>query len=158
MLRLLGPAAMAGALLAAACGSGGGEEPGLDSGTPSGAQLTQTAEVGGVSVEATWLTEEGLRALEADVGAYSLEEFVLVEMNFTTHSGDLNEIDMEQDAVLAQGGREVRPEAWVTTSDDAHHRAGVLVFPRDLKDGPIELTIDMGEDLLALSWESVPGA
>ena len=158
MLRLLGPAAMAIALLAAACSSGEGEERDLGGGTATGQGLTQTAEVGGVTVEATWLTADGLGGLEADVGTYPLEDFVLVEIGFTTHSGDLNEIDMGEAASLTQAGMDVRPEAWVTTDDDAHHREGVLVFPRDLEDGPVELTIDMGDGVLALTWESVPGA
>ncbi len=156
MLRLLGPAAMAAALLAAACSSGDGGKAEPGAAVPSGPKLTQAAEAGGVSVEATWLTGDDASATAPDLSTYPLGEFVLVQIEFTTHSGDLNEIDLEESVVLSQGAAELRPEAWVSTDDDAHHRAGFLVFPRQLKDGSVELTIDMGDGALALRWESVP--
>src|SRR3989304_2429625 len=65
-------------------------------GVGGGPRLTSIAEVGGVTVEGTWLTEQDLEGVDADVAAYPMEEFVLVEILFTTHSGDLGQIDMEK--------------------------------------------------------------
>ncbi len=154
-------AALGVALLAAACSKGTGSslpatEPAPKSGAEAGQELKQVSEAGGVTIEGTWLTESDLSELEADVGGYPLEKFVLVEIQFTTHSGDLSEIDMQQAARLRQGGSEVRPEAWVSVSDDSHHRAGVLVFPRKPGNGPVEVAVKMGDQELSLLWEAAP--
>lgn len=152
MLRRLCFLAATGALLlATACSSGGGgREPG------GGQELTRAGEVDGITVEATWLTERDLSAVDADLGAYSLTEYVLLELTLDTHSGDLNEIDLERAPVLRQGTAELRPEAWVSVSDDSHHRAGVLAFSGELGDGPVELTLTIQNQELVLLWEAVP--
>ncbi len=159
MLRAIWPVlAVTVVLPAAACSSGGS-----DSTKPTGAgspaspvELTRVSEAGGVAVEGTWLTAEELSGVKADLSRYPLGQFVLVEITFTTHSGDLSKIDMEQASRLSQGGTELGPQAWMSTSDDSHHRAGVLVFPRTLKDGPVELAIEIEGKKLSLFWETAP--
>jgi len=143
------------AVVALACGGGGG---GDDRASPTaGEDLTRSVEAGGITVDGTWLVAEGLGEVDADLSAYPLDKFVLVEIAFTTHSGDLNEIDMEQASGLKQGGEAAVPVAWVSLSDDSHHREGILVFQRTEADGPVELTVDMGDDEeVALTWESPP--
>ena len=154
MLRVAALALTAVAL-AVACGGGGG---GADRASPTaGADLTRTAEASGITVEGTWLVTESLGEVDADLSAYPLDEFVLVEIAFTTHSGDLNKVDMEQAATLSEGGADIRPEAWISLSDDSHHRGGVLVFKRTEADGPVELTVDLGDEEVSLRWESPPG-
>ena len=111
---------------------------------------------GAITVDGTWLVAEGLGEVDADLSAYPLDGFVLVEIAFTTHSGDLNKVDMEQEATLSQGGTDIRPEAWISLSDDSHHREGVLVFDRTEADGPAELTVDVGDEKVALLWEVIP--
>ncbi|MDP2673851.1 MAG: hypothetical protein Q8Q00_02980 [Dehalococcoidia bacterium] len=145
-------------VLAVACGGGRGGGGGDDRATPTpGAALTRSAEAGGITVEGTWLTEPELDGLDADLTAYPLDEFVLVEIAFTTHSGDLNKVDMEQAATLSGDGEDIRPEAWISLSDDSHHREGVLVFERTEAEGPVELTVELGDDEeVALTWESPP--
>ena len=151
MLRVTALALSLVLALAAACGGGN------DRATPTpGADLTRTSEAGGITVEGTWLTEPELDGLDADLTAYPLDEFVLVEIAFTTHSGDLNKVDMEQAVTLSEGGADIRPEAWVSLSDDSHHRGGVLVFERTETDGPVELTVDLGDEKVALVWEVIP--
>ena len=59
--------------------------------------------------------------------------------------------------MLRQGRAEDLPEAWVSRSNDSHHRAGVLVFPRSLGAGPVELAIALGDEGVVLSWDAVPG-
>jgi hypothetical protein len=156
MRRLAIVTALVVALLAAACSNGFSGEPDSTGGAGGGPQLTSIAEAGGVTVEGTWLTEQDLEGVDADVAAYPVEEFVLVEIQFTTHSGDLGQIDMEKATALRQGEADLRPADWIIVSDDSHHRAGVLVFPRDLERGPVELTIEIGNEQLALRWEAAP--
>jgi hypothetical protein len=141
--------------LAVACGGGGGGGGGDDRATPTpSADLTRTAEAGGITVEGTWLTASEVDGVDADLNAYPLDGFVLVEIAFTTHSGDLNGIDMEQASDLRQGAEAAAPVAWVSISDDSHHRAGVLVFQRTEADGPAELTVALGDEKVALLWGS----
>jgi len=142
------------AVVALACGGGGG---GDDRATPTaGEDLTRSVEAGGITVEGTWLVADSLGEVDADLSAYPLDQFVLVEIAFTTHSGDLNKVDMEQAATLGEGGADIRPEAWIGLSDDSHHRAGVLVFERTEAGGPVELTVDLGDEEVALVWEVIP--
>ena len=140
-------------LVALACSSDG--EP-RAAGTPS-QDSTQTSEAGGITVEARWLTEAELTDLDADVSQYPLDAFLLFELTLDTHSGDLNDIDLQDAATLRQGQAEASPEAWVSESEDSHHRGGVLVFPRSSGGGPAELVITIGSDKVLLSWESAPG-
>ena len=156
MLRITGALGLSVVLaLAVACGGGGG---GDDGATPTpAADLTRSAEAGGITVEGTWLVAEGLGEVDADLSAYPLDGFVLIEISFTTHSGDLNEIDMKQASGLKQGSEAAAPVAWVSLSDDSHHREGILVFERTEADGPVELTVDMGDaEEVALTWEVIP--
>ena len=140
--------------VAVACGGGGG---GDDRATPTpGADLTRTTEAGGITVEGTWLVAEGLAEVDADLSAYPLDGFVLVEIAFTTHSGDLSKVDMEQAATLSEGGADKRPEDWISLSDDSHHREGILVFERAQADGPAELTVALADSEVALVWEVIP--
>jgi len=151
MLRVTALALSLVLALAAACGGGD------DRATPTaGADLTRSAEAGGITVEGTWLVAEGVGEVDADLSAYPLEGFVLVKIAFTTHSGDLNKVDMEQAATLNGDGADMRPEAWIGLSDDSHHRAGVLAFDRTETDGPVELTVDLGDEKVALVWEVIP--
>jgi len=149
------PLVLAAALaVAVACGRDGGD---ADRATPMpGADLTRSAEAGGITVEGTWLVAESVGEVDADLSAYPLDGFVLVEIAFTTHSGDLNKVDMEQAATLSEGGADIRPEAWISLSDDSHHREGVLAFERTEADGPVEVTVDLGEEKVALVWEVIP--
>lgn len=158
MKRLALAAVVLPALLAVACSQGFSSDSGADRGATSDAGLTRHAEAGGVAVEGTWLTARELDRLDADVDAFRLDEFVLVKIQFTTHSGDLNRIDMEQAAVLRQGEADEQPKGWISLSDDSHHRAGVLVFSRHLEGGPAELSIDLGDEELVLLWETAPRA
>ncbi len=158
MTRLLGALVPAVAMIAAACssaGDDGGPTPRGD-GSP-GAALTQTGEAGAVTVDATWLTADS-GDTGADLTPYPLTQFVVIEIAFTTHSGDLTAIEMERAAALTQGDGRLQPEAWVSLDDDSHHRKGVLVFPRDLTGGPVDLVLQLVDGQVALRWETVPKA
>lgn len=141
--------------VALACSSGGSEQSAEDE-PSAGEDLTRTSEADGVTVEARWLTERDVSALETDLSQYPVDRFVLLELNLDTHAGDLGEIDLEEAAALRQGQAEEAPEAWVSESEDSHHRAGVLVFPRSIGAGPVELVLTVGEEAVVLVWEGPP--
>ena len=141
-------------LLAAACSSG--SDDAKTESTDDGADLTQTAEADGITVDATWLTVESAAAVDADLGPYPLDRFVAVEIAFTTHSGDLNKITMEDAATLQTGTETKRAEAWVSVSDDSHHRDGIVVFAGAPPAGPVELLLELESGELRLQWETIP--
>jgi len=159
MLRRLAFAAAVGvaAVLAMACSSGGDGRPdGTAAPDAAGEDLTRSAEAGGVTVEATWLTKATAGEVDADLTAYPPDEYVLIELKLDTHSGDLNEIDLEREAALKQDGATLEPETWLSLSDDSHHREGVLVFPRSFKEGEVELTVPIKDEHVGLLWEAAP--
>jgi hypothetical protein len=134
--------AVAGVLAAAACGGDDGEEPAVQPAatgtTQSGApvELTQSDSQGGVEIDATWVTPETLGKLDSEEArAYGLDGYVLLEVKFTTHSGDLSRLDMTGLSAIRVVGQEYAPQAWESISDDSHHREGVLVFTRKAPDG-----------------------
>ncbi len=153
-IALAGAAVLA--LIAAACSSGdaGNPDPADSPGVP--AQLTQSAEAGGITVEATWLTGDNADRVKADLTSYPFTEFVALDIKLDTHSGDLESVNMEQSAGLEQAATASPPQAWVSVNDDSHHREGVLVFRRELKDGPVTLAIDLGGQQVQLLWSTQP--
>lgn len=143
-------AALAG-IIALACSSGG------DDGAPSDsdAGTTRTASAGSIEIEATWLLSTDDR--DEDIAAYPLDRFLLLEVKLDTHSGDLGSIDLVEASTLETGASSQEPEAWLTSSDDAHHRAGVLVFERKPSAAPVTLAIDLDDGRAELVWDRVPG-
>ncbi len=156
MRRIALAAVAAIALIAAACSSGDAGTPDAADGADGSAQLTQSAEAGGVTVEATWLTGDNAAAVKADLTSYPLTQFVALDIKLDTHSGDLKSVNIEQAAALEQAGTASPPQAWVSVNDDSHHREGVLVFRRDPKDGPVTLAIDLGGKQVQLLWSTQP--
>ena len=125
--------AAVGVLAAAACS--GGDDDGT---TQTGGQvkLTQSDNQGGVQIDVTWVTPETLAKLDSEKArSYGLDDYVLIKVQFTTHSGDLSRLDMAGLSAIRVGGQEYPPRAWESISDDSHHRAGVLVFARKAPDG-----------------------
>jgi hypothetical protein len=141
-------------LLAPACSSG--TDAGDAESTDDGADLTQTAEADGITVDATWLTTESAADVDADLSAYPLDRFVAVEIAFTAHSGDLNKITMEEAARLLIGSKTLQPGAWVSLSDDSHHREGIAVFAGAPEAGPVELLLELESGEVLLQWETIP--
>lgn len=140
-------------LLAAACSSG--SDAGNAESTDA-EDLTQTADVDDITVDARWLTVESAADVDADLSPYPLDRFVAVEIAFTTHSGDLNNISMEEAATLQAGSKSLEPEAWLSLSDDSHHREGIVVFAGAQKVGPVELLLELEGGEASLRWETIP--
>jgi len=137
--------AAAGVLAAAAC-SGDDEDGSAVRPSPPAAtgtaqtggevELTQSDSQGGVEIDVTWVTPETLGDLDSEgARAYGLDDYVLLEVKFTTHSGDLSRLDMTALSAIRVGGQEYAARAWESISDDSHHREGVLVFGRKASDG-----------------------
>lgn len=136
---------------ALACSSGGDGDEAPDSGDGS----TRKASAGGIEVEVEWLGSDD--ALGEELAGYPLERFFLIEVRLDTHSGDLGSIDMAEAARLLAGGDSRTPEEWVATSDDAHHRSGVLVFRRKAVAGPVALTLELEGESAEFGWDEAPG-
>jgi len=73
---------------------------------------------------------------------------VAIRVAFDTHSGDLTQYNMTKLSALRDDkGKEVAPAAWLGTSNDSHHREGIIKFPRGIEQGTkyLELVIkDVG--------------
>ena len=148
--------ALVGTLLAAACSSAGETGPDATAEPSASAELTQSVEAGGVTVEATWLTADDAGSVDADLSGYPPDRFVRFDVKLDTHSGDLSSIDMAQTAALSQDGRALKPEVWLDVDEDSHHREGVLVFPREASEGGVTLSVDTGGQTVTLAWQTQP--
>ena len=166
--------AAVGVLAAAACGGDDGDGPAAQAtgtgttqtGTPM--ELTQSDSQGGVGIDVTWVTPETLGELDSEQArAYGLDGYVLLDVQFTTHSGDLSRLDMTALSAIRVAGQEYAPQAWESISDDSHHREGVLVFTRKASDGvsldagTVELVMkdiaDVPERLFRWQWPARSG-
>ena len=133
--------AAVGALAATACGSDNGDGSALRPSPPAATgvtqvKLTQSDNQNGVEIDVTWVTPETLAELDSEKARnYGLDGYVLLDVKFTTHSGDLSRLDMTALSTIRVGGQEYIPQAWESISDNSHHRAGVLVFARKAPDG-----------------------
>jgi hypothetical protein len=91
-----------------------------------------------------------------DLEAYPLDSFLLLEVSLDTHSGGLGSVDLVEAAKLNTGAGPLEPEAWVASSDESHHRSGVLVFAwRDVVP-PIKLNVALEDGVAELVWEELP--
>lgn len=141
-------------VLAFACSSGDDGE-GSGTGGPQAEDLSRSASAGGIDVQATWLTTDD--DIGEDLAAYPLDSYLLLEVKLDTHSGDLGSIDMLGSSKLDTGSGTLEPEVWVATSDDAHHRSGVLVFQRSEVSAPVTLTLVLNDSGVAeVVWEEIP--
>ncbi len=155
LIALAAPALLVAAL-GWACGSGTGTAGTATMDDPA-AELTQTAKAGGVTVDATWLTAAEVGEIDADLSDYPLDRFAAVEIAFTTHSGDLNKIKMEDVAALKVGTGSAKAEAWVTLNDDSHHRQGVAIFERPDGATSAELLLELEDgEKVSLRWSDLP--
>ena len=165
--------ATVGVLATTACGSEDGDGAALRPSPPAATaatqvKLTQSNDQGGVEIDVTWVMPETLDKLDSEEArSYGLADYVLLEVKFTTHSGDLSRLDMTGLSAIRVGGQEYAPQAWESISDDSHHREGVLIFTREAPDGAsldagtIELVMkgiaDVPERLFRWQWPAGSG-
>jgi hypothetical protein len=157
--------AAVGVLAATACG---GDDDVATTDTEDQVKLTQSDNQGGVEIDVTWVTPETLGKLDSEEArGYGLDGYVLLEVQFTTHSGDLSRLDMTALSAIRVAGQQYAPQAWESISDDSHHRQGVLVFTREAPDGAsldagtVELVMkgiaDVPERLFRWQWPARSG-
>lgn len=110
---------------------------------------------GGVTVKATWVTSEGKGSANLE-----LDRYLAFDLAMDTHSGSLSQYDLKRLSTLRDDrGKEAPPAGWQATSDDSHHREGVLRFARGLEQGSkyLELVIRdvAGVKERVLRWDLV---
>ena len=139
---VLGVVALSLAFLAACAPLGSSIPTGTSGQTPTKAptkSLTKSDNgQGGVGLEVTWATKEyfATRGQAAKAGAYDLDKDLVFLVTFETHSGDVTNYDLLKLAKLRDdAGNTRQPKVWDPISNDAHHRSGMLIFPRSSDKG-----------------------
>lgn len=107
---------------------------------------------GGITIKATWVIPGSPEA------SSQLNRYLAFSLALETHSGDLGQYDLKKLATLRDDkGKELSPASWQPTSDDSHHRAGILRFAKGIEQGGryLELVVrDVGGvSERALRWD-----
>ncbi len=126
------------------------------------------AGLGGIWVELVWVTPGYVAATGSTELAdqYDLTSQLVFEVALTTHGGNLLEYDYLNNVSLHVAGEELKPTEWILLANDAHHPAGVLVFPllndsgssqvvygTEGPEGRVDLTFrELGADVRSFSW------
>lgn len=108
---------------------------------------------GGITMKATWVVTGSPEA-----SSIKLDRELGFVVAMDTHSGDLGQYDLAKGSVLRDDkGKELQPLAWQSTSNDSHHRAGILTFQRGLEQGSkyLELIVSNvgGAKERVLKWD-----
>jgi hypothetical protein len=93
--------------------------------------LTRTGAAGNVALTASLLAPSSVAAdpaLAETQRSLEAANELGIALSLNTHSGDLSAIDLVAAGTLRTPAGERRPLRWQPTSDDGHHRSGVLVF------------------------------
>lgn len=96
-------------------------------------QTTRNDSQGGITIKAVYATAAYFKANPKDAltGKVDSERHILFVISVDTHSGDLSGYDFVKNAMLRNDrGQQVAPQRWFASADGAHHRAGVLIFPK----------------------------
>ncbi len=131
-------------LLVAGCGLLGNAPPGdRRSGDGDGTPVTPPSEEtyedlqetlrrsdsqGGVIVDVLWISPELLRESNADEG-YAVDEYLVFQVDMTTHSGDLRDYSYLDNTAMIIGEREIRLAREDILSNDSHHPRVLIKFP-----------------------------
>jgi len=156
MLRAMTIGLAALVLIASACSSGSQPPAGDPENGSSEEDLSHSASASGIDVEATWQASDA--APDVDVTQYPADRFLFLEVKLDTHSGDLMSVDLPAAAEFRQGDDRFEPTEWIALKDDAHHREGLLIVPREFGEGSVELVLELGDDSVSLEWSNAPQA
>src|SRR5574341_1227621 len=96
---------------------------------------------GGVEIEVTYATPEYVGSVNTDAAKYEPDSYAVFLVAMNTHSVDLSGYDLVKISQLRAGGETHAALRWISTSDDSHHRAGVLLFPQVDPSQAVELII-----------------
>lgn len=115
----------------AALGCSGAASGGPALATPVATLSRSDDGLGGVAVEAVWVSAEHLVEMGDTVPrAFSTGNYVLLHLKLDTHSVNLVGYDLPRLAALEDtAGRSIAAAEWVSIKEDSHHREGLLAFP-----------------------------
>lgn len=88
---------------------------------------------GGVSIEVTFMAPAYFQAFSnpSEAQKYELQKYLVFRISLDTHSIDLSKYDMRKITFLRDDkGYLYSAVLWIPQSDDSHHRAGIITFPR----------------------------
>lgn len=133
-----------GATTSAGGGSSSSSSPAAASGAVKPKTLTVSDQgQGGVTVKATWVIPGSPEASSAQ-----LDRNLAFKVTLDTHSGDLTKYNVTKLSILRDDkGKEITGADWKGTSEDSHHREGILSFPKGAEQGSkyVELVVrDLG--------------
>ena len=76
-----------------------------------------------------------------DAAKYKADTQTVFLVSMNTHSVNLAGYNLVEISELVAAGQTLKPTRWAGTSDDSHHRAGVLTFPKVDRTAGLELRI-----------------
>ncbi len=130
-----------------------GPEPGASAAGPD--LLRRDKGEGGVEIEVLYATPDYVRTSnDRALQKYDPDRNTVFVVAMNTHTVDLSAYDMVKISELVAGGKRHAPLRWQSTSDNAHHRSGVLIFPKIQPPFPVELLIKTvaGIPVRRLQW------
>jgi len=97
---------------------------------------------GGISIDAVWSTPELYEATGNGqlIEEYELDDYHVFELMLTAHSGDLREHDYLETSVLLIDDAEIKAVKADFISNDSHHPAILIKFPKQDEGGNDYLT------------------
>jgi len=117
-----------------------GSDSGADAAGPN--LLRRDRGEGGVEIEVLYATPEYARTSnDKALQKYEPDRYAVFVVAMNTHTVDLSGYDMVKISELVAGGKRYAPLRWQSTSENAHHRSGVLIFPKIQPPFPVELLI-----------------
>ena len=117
-----------------------GSEPGANAASSN--LLRRDRGEGGVEIEVLYATPEYARSSnDKALQKYEPDRYAVFVVAMNTHTVDLIGYDMVKISELVAGGKRYAPLRWQSTSENAHHRSGVLIFPKIQPPFPVELLI-----------------
>ncbi len=117
-----------------------GSQPGANAAGPD--LLRRDKGEGGVEIEVLYATPEYVRTSnDKALQKYEPDRNTVFVVAMNTHTVNLGGYDMVKISELVASGKSFAPLRWASTSDNVHHRSGVLTFPKFQPLFPAELLI-----------------
>lgn len=117
-------------------------------------QEIKTAQAEGVEIEAIRLLPG-----ESEVDpSIDFEKFDVFQVSFTTHSGDLTSLKLEEKIFLSNSAaNKTAPAQWIVKSNDAHHPQFLALFLKESEDSGNRLSLEIGgigNEPIQLEWNT----
>ncbi|HUC91774.1 MAG TPA: cytochrome D1 domain-containing protein [Paenibacillus sp.] len=116
----------------------------------------QTAESGGVQIEAERLLPTGVQAGQT-ITASDYEKYEIFRVSLTAHSGDLSSIPLSDNVFrITDAGEKKAPDKWVVESKDAHHPQYLAFFAKPENSSLNRASLQIGgvsDETVTLAWK-----